>query len=123
MNTVPWTLEDLARTLREIAAEDPEYVYGNPGEDPPSYTVCWYAHANGEPGCIFGVALSRLGVDLGELTANRPISWYLELWFQVSGSDGARQEQLSAFRQVQIHQDARKPWGEAVKALDELFPL
>ena len=46
-----FTLADLARTLREVAAERPDYIY----EPPVGGSDCWYLHDNG-PGCIFGHA-------------------------------------------------------------------
>jgi hypothetical protein len=122
MTTPSFTLADLARTLREVAAERPDHVYANPRNPTDGY--CEYLHADGEPGCIFGVALSRLGVDLASL-GNMAIGQLLANWFGDSEYDAS----YKPFTAVQYAQDGstlfdrpRKPWGEAVKALDAHYP-
>lgn len=121
--TVDWTLEDLARTLREVAAEQPDYVYVN--EDLPEGSDsrnCKYWHENTrKPGCILGVALHRLGVDVASMF-NVGIVIYLGERFPSETIERRR-----PFRYVQMHQDGsedepRLPWGECIKALDEMYP-
>lgn len=116
---VDFTLADLARVLREVAAERPDYVY----EPPNGGADCWYSHGS-KPGCIFGHAFDRLGIaDLSQFET-KPVDYILSQMF------GRPQESLlfRPFTNVQQAQDgavgrARKPWGECVKALDEEYPL
>lgn len=64
--------EKLINTIREVAAEHPDYVYVAPvelGVDPEN-GPCFYVHpstAGPVPGCIMGVTFSRLGVPLDVL--------------------------------------------------------
>lgn len=115
--TVNFTLADLARTLREVAAERPEFVYRN--VDDPSSNRCLYFHSDGEPGCIFGVALHRLGVAREEFGESMNISYYLAQWFGGTEFD----EAYYPFNNVQRSQDNGYTWGEAVRALDLYYPL
>lgn len=106
------TNEDLLRTLREVAAEQPEKVYKSPAGAGGS---CFYVHGN-EPGCIVGHALHRLGVPLETLkehesdAARAPLN---DLFPEVT--EGA----MDLVDSVQYLQDRGEPWGEAIKALDE----
>jgi len=57
----------VAQTLRDTAAERPDYVYENPeGLTGDGITTCFYVHPDG-PGCLAGTALHKLGVPLSEL--------------------------------------------------------
>lgn len=114
---VSFTLEDLAAKLREVAAERPDYVYVN-DRDAPCRCVYWH-ESEGAPGCIFGHALQRLGVDVSSIIS-AGIRLVLNGW-DVPGDYGP-------FVAVQNAQDGgagvgRLPWGECVKALDEAYPV
>jgi hypothetical protein len=107
VESVDFTLADLAREVRQAAAERPEYAYPR--------TYCTYCWGDGVPGCIFGVALKRLGVDIAGLQ-NMAIGAYLRIWFH------AEYAEYSPFDKVQSLQDSQVPWGDCVKALDDQYP-
>ena len=48
--------QKLIAEVRKVAAERPDYIYQSSGPA----DACWYMH-NGEPSCIMGQAMYRLG--------------------------------------------------------------
>ena len=108
------TDEDLARAIREVAAEDPNYVYQRPGS-----RVCLYVHwdANGtlRPGCLIGTALHRLGVPLETLSGyeSKPAHEVLDHVAPDVSSHMRR-----AATRVQRVQDLGATWRQAARLLD-----
>lgn len=106
------TDEAFKATVREIAAERPEYVYQREG----GVGTCLYAHADG-PGCLISHALHRLGVSLETL------SWCEEMpageAIQRIAGDDVSPETRAWAHQVQALQDTEHPWGVAVRLADE----
>lgn len=109
-----FTLPELVKTVREIAAENPDKVY----EAPNALGMCLYMHGD-EPGCIFGHALLRLGVPpeaIGGVRGNiRTVLFDRGVISSPFGSDRL----VVWCRAVQHLQDNRIPWGEAVNCADD----
>jgi hypothetical protein len=118
-----FTLEALARQVRAVAAERPDYIY----RDPDGSSVCSYWHeAYEEPGCIFGHALHRMGVYMsGGGFEGESIAGVLARLF---GTPITNPDYLP-FRRVQNRQDGtgnfgvREPWGACVRELDGVYPV
>lgn len=83
------TFEDVARTVREVVAEMPNFVYREfrakqlnkpiKSEFPASDEVsCVYYDEDGEPSCIFGMAFHRLGLEIPEKVISDGIDTVLE---------------------------------------------
>lgn len=113
------TAEQLVQKVREQAQAHPDKVY----KKDPNVNVgsaCVYAHSK-EPGCIIGWGLHDLGwpledlqaLDLGEESGIMDVICAGEIPGIHQGDDG-----VEWLRQVQIYQDSRDPWGEAVARAD-----
>lgn len=111
--------DKVIQTLREVAAERPDYVYTNEyGNRANGETTCRYVHhADGPeaaPGCIVGHVLHRLGVPLESLAARegggaiavavRTLGAYISL------------STRDALALAQSNQDSGYPWGKSVDA-------
>lgn len=96
---------DLVReTVIQVARENPDYVYRF--EESCSYNGGTTPEPGNPPGCIFGVAFSRMGIledVLKEYSSNAP------LFFMGAPAD---------LHLVQAAQDSRKPWGAAISHLE-----
>lgn len=114
MAIVPFTLGQLEQALRDVAAENPDYVYVYPGWREGERAACFYEH-DGESGCIFGHAVARLGCNVEQVFPGNSggIRNHLILWY------GDRPGRYGRFAQVQLLQDMGKPWGIAIQALDD----
>ncbi|MFE5092065.1 hypothetical protein ACFRCI_17125 [Streptomyces sp. NPDC056638] len=110
------TDEMVMKTLKEVVAEKPEYVYSVPEYQKNLGGVdCFYVHLDEDgtpvsPGCVVGAVLHRLGVPLEVLrqeegqparTAVRRIG--------LSLSFGTR----ATLNGIQGKQDDGTPWGQA----------
>lgn len=93
--------------IREVAAESPDFVYKG---------MCQYV-VNGQPGCLVGHALWRLGlIDEG-------IERYNTNDLKIKAFDLAwafDRAELAWLGHVQNRQDRGAPWGVAVKDADEV---
>lgn len=114
------TLADVTRTVTELVAEQPDYVYSSP-EHQRSALTCFYVHTdedgdNAAPGCLVGAALHKLGVPLDVLSgyegkdAYRAASNLLTL-----PSDEQRNSALQFLSAAQSYQDGGLPWGESLR--------
>ncbi|MEV2222668.1 hypothetical protein AB0E01_22650 [Nocardia vinacea] len=107
----------LEQAVRDIAAENPDFVYVAPGDD----DTCVYVDENGCPSCIIGQAAARIGVPIATLQ-----SWD-------SGESGAPSINIGSilrdaygmddhrafwFATVQWRQDKGGRWGMAVSIAD-----
>lgn len=116
----PITDESFRAAVRQLAAEQPEYVYTRP--DPFGYNTCVYQY-NGAPSCLIGQALHRLGVPVESLAAadngafeRKGASTVLAVL-----APGTSADTRAWAQEVQYHQDLGNiPWGEAVRLADEL---
>ncbi|RKN35961.1 hypothetical protein [Streptomyces hoynatensis] len=107
------TDEDLARAIREVAAEDPNYVYRRRGRGATSSAkrcncpIC--------SGCLIGTALHRLGVPLETLAQHESKPAH-EVLDHVA-PDVSSYMKLKATR-VQRLQDLGATWRQAARRLD-----
>lgn len=121
---VNFTLEKLARTVVAVADEHPGYIY-TAQLRPDDSRVCLYWHdgdGGGCPGCIFGHAFHRLGVDMSTL-GNWKVSVLLARWFGGFADDPLYRH----FQGVQNRQDGAfgekpLPWRQCVELLREAYP-
>ena len=106
---------DIWAEVQKIAAKNPDYVYP---KRPEEFPACAYQR-NGEPSCIVGKALFKLGVDVdtlegfdsgGESGINEILCELDGELFDLSDTTGLTEVVL-----VQSKQDQEVPWGEAVR--------
>lgn len=105
--------EQVEAAVRDIAKEFPDFVYKRPEDS----HFCLYVHRQAdetlEPGCIFGRALIRLGVNPGALLVGKGIIGLLQdLGIPTSN------EQATWAHAVQSKQDRGTPWARAVQEAD-----
>lgn len=115
------TAESIEAEVRRLAAERPTYIYMETEDDD---FACRYVDEDGAPGCIFGHALSNLGISIERLRV-------FDAFYETSDREtlGASidrvMEELRVrgsvwFFLVQEYQDRGFSWAEAVKAADHL---
>ena len=119
MTKYDFTMEDLRREVLSIADERPDFVYTAQKERGDavacSYTGARFGSTEGEA-CIFGQALTRLGVPQEALMdSDAAISPLLsdDLGFEWSDI----RQVYDPFIAVQQSQDDGEPWGKAVEPL------
>lgn len=121
--TADFTLAELERAVRTIAALNPHHVY----HAPDGSSRCQYVDTDTDPetgldverpGCIMGYALSYLGVSFEMLEHNLGI---VELLDELREQAPTREEDRAMrwFGKVQEFQDNHDEWGEAVRWADE----
>ena len=124
MTEYDFTLEDLRREVLSIADERPDFVYTAQKERESlgvgascSYTGARINSTEGEA-CIFGQALTRLGVTQDALIG-RSMNIYSLLYGEFAlGKYNI--DYADALNSVQYAQDCGVPWGMAVKPLRNL---
>lgn len=116
------TFDDIAREVRAVAAERPDFEYQPRVQDGLKY--CELFSPDGSPSCIVGHALARLGIDRA-------------IWLDHSERSGCGGEDIAGVadalaltgRQfahdwlyhVQQDQDEQIAWGECITLADEEF--
>ncbi|WP_458085763.1 hypothetical protein [Streptomyces malaysiensis] len=114
MTKIEITAEQLEATIREVAAERPDYIYKTPeGSD-----ICRYVHTDNDsgvqiPGCLIGHALNRLGVPLADLCRNEgtDAASVIHTYTTLGTWDPA----VMAAENAQFEQDQGSTWSEAVR--------
>ena len=124
MTKYDFTLEDLRREVLALADERPDFVYtaqkereGLGGGVPCSYTGARLHSTKGEA-CIFGQALTRLGVPQDALMG-RSMNIYSLLRGEFDLGE-CNIDYAEAINRVQYAQDVGVPWGKAVEPLRNL---
>lgn len=126
MTEYDFTLEDLRREVLALADERPDFVYTaqkeragleRGGGASCSYTGALMFSTEGEA-CIFGQALTRLGVSKDTLMGVS--TNIVSLLSGKFGLDVHNIDYDDALRRVQFSQDGGVSWGEAVKPLRDL---
>ena len=113
--------ESLVRAVRELAAENTDYVYKNQGGHPAGGgTSCFYVHDNGGKlcgGCLVGQGAIRAGVPISDVAEwdNADVADARSV-LPDSVTDRVRAWAL----EVQSKQDIGWTWGAAVKYADEI---
>lgn len=105
----------LVELLREAVAEKPEdYSYPSPDEDAryhslPGIASCKYFLSNGEPACIIGVVMDKLGL--------KPPEGHLGsgTYAVLARTTKLDPKGLALAAHVQHHQDRYFAWGQAVE--------
>lgn len=108
------TGQKLIQLVREIAAENPEYVYTKPFQ---FESTCFNVYG-GKPSCLIGHALFRAGL----IDASFEGSDYNQSGIRaVSKHIGIQLDdfELSWLIRVQQYQDTSYPWGSAVRSTDQ----
>ena len=124
MTEYDFTLEDLRREVLALGDERPDFVYtaqkereGLGSSEYCSYTGARLHSTDGEA-CIYGQALTRLGVSQDTLMGlSTNIVSLLSVKF---GLDVHNIDYDDALRLVQFAQDGGVSWGEAVEYLRNL---
>lgn len=122
------TATELIQEVRKIAAERPDFVYGDQGID---NNTCSYfgrdiGDESGSP-CIIGQALKNLGVDTSrlkqaedELAEDLEISRVLGLgYIELPYTD----QEAQWLQKVQTNQDFNDYWVKAVEEADKWVTL
>ena len=106
------SLDEVQKVVRDLAKHKPDFIYHAPDEEDGT-CMYWHKHENA-PGCIYGHALTRLGVDV------------LAGDFEDTGIDSVLGEITGAsvpgwFVYVQKLQDSGVSWGDAVAYADREY--
>ena len=127
MSEYNFTIHDVIREVRALAAEQPDFVYSaqpeRAGYD--HQPECSYLGAvQGEEGgkaCIVGQALARLGVSRDDLLAVEGRGASAAILEQLGERQyrGIWSEQEQWLNMVQSHQDYGDTWSGAVESADE----
>ena len=110
---------ELWSEVQKVGEERPEFVYEQ--DSSPGGRSCSYAR-DGQPSCIVGHALVRLGLSVGDLElfdelGDSGISEVVEASGHIFDEDDPEATRKATVAQNQ--QDHGKPWGEATQgALD-----
>jgi hypothetical protein len=104
-----YTFEDVKRTLHEVVAERPDYVY----EPPEGHRQCVYADDEGNPSCLWGHVIQRLDPEAftwiqGSVTSVGALAWAEQFDYR----------ERRAMRSAQISQDSGGTWGDAEEAFN-----
>lgn len=117
---------DLIAAVRQVAIEQPTYVY-DPDPD------CVYREETGEPSCLIGHALKRIGqLDLisvetrmspgASIATTRNLMNVSQLLYDLGLQFTEAQKRW--LTRVQSQQDERTAWGDAVNNADyEIGPI
>ncbi len=112
------TEQMFVKEVRKIVAENPDYIYPVPKS---SSGTCSYLECN--TACLFGKALSNLGITQEELTRcegyeiARLIKDFLRDKFEVFSA-----EVINWANIIQRSQDKGTAWKDALKTGDEIVP-
>lgn len=100
--------------LKEVAEERPDFVYAPPNDQ----GACVYVH-EGEPSCIVGHVLVRMGVPTEHLDFdvpdNIPTAIGLLSRLEETGLVDVNSDDAWVLERAQREQDSGVPWGKAVK--------
>ena len=106
-------VSDLWAEVKEVAAENPDFVYRSIGGK------CVY-ESDGEPSCLVGHALFRLGVPASQVASFNEcgaIGLVIDANASVFGemrADADEWEYRELLAMAQAYQDGQLPWGQAV---------
>lgn len=120
------SLEDLVQEVREIAENNPDFVYfEDKTPNPYGPGRCYYTK-DSRPSCIIGRALFNLGISIETLRSmdvddnDNLFGTGISNFFRPETKlDSDRMHWLS---HVQVEQDAEIPWGRCVETGNKQFP-
>jgi hypothetical protein len=127
-NGDPIDVDKLIQAVRDIAAENPEFVYKQHYDNGGGIS-CLYTLADGTPDCIIGRAMARIGQPLPPQDPNGGNA--CTLLNSSVGHWGVHEEaplfgnrdKVQWLTVVQSHQDNGVTWSHAVSEADRLYPL
>lgn len=105
---------DAIRAIVAETGEDHVYERIDDGNDP--HRSCWYVH-DGQPSCLIGRALHRIGVPLDLLARNEGTS-ALSLMEDIGGFSYTVRLAADLAQDVQDGQDKGNTWGDALRVFD-----
>lgn len=112
------TAEEIIAKVRELAAEQPEFVYPS-NTDRAGGMACLYTADDEQPGCIFGQAFASFNIPTEPLeTEAIANAWRHLLNNGLVGPPAA--DQARWMDRVQTFQDTGAEWAYAVQRADEL---
>jgi hypothetical protein len=99
-------------TLREVVAEQPEYVYEAPEQQTTTQLSCFYVHGS-VPGCVVGHVLNRLGVPLHVLAGyeGSDARLLVDRTLSFDGDPEDANDARLALQAAQAAQDGGMTWG------------
>lgn len=107
--------EKLMVAVLEIATENRDHVYDNGYFKPTFYTIDANGNIPGENGCLLGRALCKVWPEFAQIltdvdnnSAKIPSFWIL------CGKIDVQFQHKLIFTNIQIYQDARKPWSDCI---------
>lgn len=121
-------IDQVIAKVREIAAARPDFIYialrwGTDSAGPGEPNGCKYMHGD-QPGCIFGQALTALGVSPGKLREHDRNGHNIYAVFGSPSVLSPEYADVAWCSRVQRAQDRGNAWGEAVKYGDDsLYPI
>lgn len=107
------SISELENAVREIAAENPDFVYQQTVIDNGGNRDCVYFDEDGCPSCLIGHGLAKLGVVKEDMVDS---SNFMAVGQLFGASHGA--ESVRWLSDVQFFQDGGYPWGKAVESAD-----
>jgi hypothetical protein len=107
---------ELENAVREIAAQEPDFVYTRAVIDNVDNTACIYFDTDGCPSCLIGQGLSKLGVTRGDLEELENGANFMAIGELLGFSHGA--DSMRWLSDVQFFQDSGYSWGSAVERAD-----
>lgn len=110
-----FTDEQIMTTLREVVAARPGYVYEPPDGPDGASEDCVYLD-NGNPSCLVGHAMIRLGMPADELAMLEGFSPDMQV-----GAFGVSPKAASALTEAQDAQDKGETWATALEAAEKVW--
>ena len=110
------TALELETEIRAIVQESPYTVYSTPVIDNAGNKACVYFDAEGNPSCLIGHGLAKLGITLEDMSDSEnlmAIAVLLNDWNSTPASE------TCWLRNVQAYQDCGETWDGAVKKSDK----
>jgi len=110
------TALELETEIRAIVQENPDTVYNTPVIDNAGNKACVYFDAEGNPSCLIGHGLAKLGITLEDMSDSENFMAIAELlndWNSTPASE------TCWLRNVQAYQDCGETWDGAVKKADK----
>lgn len=131
------SITDVAREVVRLADADPTHIYVKATNEEGA-AACFYlpgdhshpmdpnSRVTAPEGCLFGQALTNLGVSNDDLLGNEgepveEVLFHLQITPDLINRTEVEDRMLNTFGDVQSSQDGGAPWGIAVEPLREVL--